>query len=128
MKKILLLLALLWPSLSDAGPSVRLTALGRMGFAPLTVAFTVRLEGTDEELWCPEVVWRYEEGRKSSRESDCEPWSEGSLAARSYTSRYTYRTPGIHEAEFQIRRNGRVIARDVIVVDVKESASGEAAQ
>lgn len=117
MKAILLAGLLLVPvALSARAKADLRTTVPALGIAPLTVAFIARVEGTEEELWCPEVRWEFEEGRSSARESDCQPYEDGDRATKVYTARYTYRSPGEYRPRFEIRKGGKLLAAAVITV------------
>jgi hypothetical protein len=118
---ILLSALLLSPIALSAGAKADLrTSMPPLGLAPLYVTFIARVDGTEEELWCPAVRWTFDDGRSSSTESDCEPYEDGDRATKIYTVKHIYRAPGDYRAKFELRKAGKLIAAASMLVQVAD--------
>jgi hypothetical protein len=104
-----------------ARPQLSLRAMPRVAFSPSGVIFTGELRGGDdlEEFHCPAVEWDWDDGSRSTRESDCDPFQAESGIERRFTARHVYRDPGQYVARLTLTRGGRAIAAATINVAVR---------
>ena len=87
----LLLAGLAWTA-DDEGPDLKLRAVPRVSMAPpggiIPILLTAEIVGPEtEEYYCPEVVWVWPNGTRSSEESDCEPFETRDHYPRRFTRR-----------------------------------------
>jgi hypothetical protein len=110
---------------SDAKPKkprLELRATPRMAFSPVNVFLTAELTGGDdvEEYYCPELEWEWDDGGKSTQESDCTPFEEGkSKIERRYTTDHEFRRAGVYNVKLTMRRAGRSLASASVRVTVR---------
>jgi hypothetical protein len=103
-------------------PRLELRATPRMAFSPVNVFLTAELSGGDdvEELYCPELEWEWDDGGKSTQESDCPPFEAGvSKIERRYSTDHEYRRAGVYNVKVTMRRTGRNIASATVRVTVR---------
>jgi hypothetical protein len=113
---ILLLAGAVWAAEAEE-PDVRLRAVPRNSLAPLggvtPILLTAEIEGPENEAYyCPEVVWVWPNGTRSSEESDCEPFEE----RREYPRRFTKRIAAHAYARdyvvcVELRKSGEAVNR-----------------
>lgn len=94
-------------------PAAELRTVSRVAFGPYA-EFLFRLV-LDQPLSCPEIAWDCGDGRKGSRESDCEP---DELGARVYERWCVYRSAGDFVAVAQVKYAGRTVATSSLTVTV----------
>jgi hypothetical protein len=103
-------------------PRLDLRATPRMAFSPVNVFLTAELTGGDdvEELYCPELEWEWDDGGKSTQESDCPPWEAGkSKIERRFTTDHEFRRAGVYNVKVTMRRAGRSLASASVRVTVR---------
>lgn len=103
-------------------PQLELRALPQIAFAPVTVMFSVDLEGGDdiEEYYCPEVEWDWDDGGKSVKGGDCPPFEPGiTRIERHFTAEHEFRTAGGRRVKVTLRRAGKPVARTEMSVTVR---------
>ena len=103
-------------------PRLDLRATPRMAFSPVNVFLTAELTGGDdvEELYCPELEWDWDDGGKSTQESDCAPWEAGKTKIeRRFTTDHEFRRAGVYNVKVTMRRAGRNIATANVRVTVR---------
>ena len=103
-------------------PRLDLRATPRMAFSPVNVFLTAELTGGDdvEELYCPELEWDWDDGGKSTQESDCAPWEPGKTKIeRRFTADHEFRRAGVYNVKVTMRRSGRSIAAANVRVTVR---------
>jgi hypothetical protein len=103
-------------------PRLDLRATPRMAFSPVNVFLTAELTGGDdvEELYCPELEWDWDDGGKSTQESDCAPWEAGKTKIeRRFTTDHEFRRAGVYNVKVTMRRSGRNIATANVRVTVR---------
>jgi hypothetical protein len=103
-------------------PRLDLRATPRMAFSPVNVFLTAELTGGDdvEELYCPELEWDWDDGGKSTQESDCSPWEAGKTKIeRRFTTDHEFRRAGVYNVKVTMRRAGRNIATANVRVTVR---------
>jgi hypothetical protein len=97
-----LAIALLAPA---SGAKVELKPLRRITQLPVgkcqaLVVFSLRVaDGGQPEYYCPKIVWEWEDGSRSSEQSDCVPFEQAAAAdhlkamtrSRTFTSSGTFR-------------------------------------
>jgi hypothetical protein len=102
-------------------PALEIRITPRFAFSPANILFTVELQGGDdsEEFHCPEIEWEWDDGGKSSGESDCDPYEPGAKIERRFTATHLYKTSGVYVARVTLRKAGRTIAAQTIKVTVR---------
>jgi hypothetical protein len=103
-------------------PKLDLRATPRMAFSPVNVFLTAELMGGDdvEELYCPELEWEWDDGGKSTQESDCPPFEAGvSKLERRFTADHEYRRAGVSNVKVTMRRANRNLATATVRVTVR---------
>jgi hypothetical protein len=103
-------------------PRLDLRATPRMAFSPVNVFVTAELMGGDdvEELHCPELEWDWDDGGKSTAESDCTPFEPGvTKIERRFTAEHTYRRAGVYNLSVTMRRSNRTLAKASARVTVR---------
>jgi hypothetical protein len=73
-------------------PDVRLRAAPRLALAPpgrsIPILLTAEIVGPEtEDYYCPELVWLWPNGTRSSSEADCDPFEERTDYPRRFTKR-----------------------------------------
>lgn len=105
-------------------PSLQLRATPGVSFAPASVLLVAELVGGDtvEDFYCPEVEWDFGDGRRSTSQSECEPFGEGSTIERRFLIRQSYTRPGEYRPTVTLRRAEGVVARAAATVLVPSSS------
>jgi hypothetical protein len=87
---------------------------------PANVLFVAELVGGDEveDLYCPGIEWDFDNGRRSSSQEDCEPFSDESRLERRFLVRQRYAAPGEYLVVLTLRRGERVVAQAAATVQV----------
>ena len=94
----------------------------RFGFSPLNVLFIAELKGGSdvEEYYCPEIEWDWDDGGKSIKESDCQPYEDGvTHIERRFSQEHAFVRAGIYAVKVSMRRSNRLIAKQTVSVTVK---------
>jgi PKD repeat protein len=102
-------------------PRLELRASPRMAFSPVNVLLTAELTGGDEheDLHCPAIHWDWDDGAKSSQESDCDPMESGGTLERRYTAHHAYRQAGTYNVKITMMRANRTVAVASTTINVK---------
>ena len=102
-------------------PRLELRATPRMAFSPVMVLATAELRGgeTAEEFYCPALEWEWDDGGKSSQESDCPPFEPGVEIDRRFTAEHAYRTPGVYNVTVRLKRSDRSIAVATTTIHIR---------
>jgi hypothetical protein len=103
-------------------PKLDLRGTPRMAFSPVNVFFTAELAGGDdvEEYYCPELEWDWDDGGKSTQESDCPPFEAGKTKIeRRFTADHEYRRAGVYNVKVTMRRADRSLAAASVRVTVR---------
>lgn len=102
-------------------PSLDLRVVPRMAFSPVTVFLTAELTGGDdvEEYYCPELEWDWDDGGKSTQESDCPPYAPGTRIERRFTAEHEFRKAGNYNVKVTLRRTKRTFAVQTVRVTVR---------
>ena len=115
---ILLLAGLMWAGEArEEDPDLLLRVAPPVSIAPpggiSRILLTAEIVGPEtEEYYCPEVVWLWPNGTRSSQESDCAPFAEREHYPRRFTRRigaYAYFRE--YMACVELRKGGEVIDR-----------------
>jgi PKD repeat protein len=111
-------------------PRLDLRASPRIAFSPVNVLLTAELTGGDdvEDLHCPAVHWDWDDGAKSSQESDCEPMESGGSLERRYTAFHAYRQAGTYTVKITMTRANRTVAVASTTIDVKPGLGDTSAE
>ncbi|HLA79548.1 MAG TPA: hypothetical protein VJU18_18380 [Vicinamibacteria bacterium] len=123
---LLLILSVSSPAFSEPEakakrPRLDLRASPRMAFSPVNVLFTAELVGGDEveEYYCPEIEWDWDDGGKSTAESDCAPFELGMKIERRFTAEHEFRRSGTYNVKATFRRAGRTLVVQTLRLTVK---------
>jgi hypothetical protein len=102
-------------------PKLALRAAPRMAASPASIYFTAELQGGDdlEEFYCPELEWEWDDGARSSHESDCEPWKPDSTIERRFTAEHVFAEQGTYNVKVTLRRAERVVASTRVTVNIR---------
>ena len=102
-------------------PRLELRATPRMAFSPVMVLATAELRGGEsaEEFYCPALEWEWDDGAKSSQESDCPPFAPGIELERRFTAEHAFRRPGTYNVTVRLKRSDRSIAVASTTVHVR---------
>lgn len=102
-------------------PTLALRMAPREGFSPVSILFTAELKGGDdvEELYCPEVEWDWDDGSRSTQESDCDPWEEGKPLLRRFTNDHLFKESGSYDVRVTLLRLGKVLTTQTVRVIVR---------
>jgi hypothetical protein len=105
---------------SPKRPVLTLRATPGSSMPPANVVLVAELVGGDdvEELYCPEIEWDFDNGRRSSSQEDCEPFSHGTRLERRFLVRQRYASPGDYLVTVTLRRADRVVAQAAATVQV----------
>lgn len=106
-------------------PHLELRAAPRFAFSPVNVMFTAELTGGGdvEDYHCPELEWDWDDGGKSTKESDCEPFEPGKTTInRRFTADHEYPKAGIYVVKATMRRANRTLASATVKVTVRPGA------
>ncbi len=106
-----------WPAAATAQrePKLSLTVKASpvMSFAPSKIRFVGELKGgrnDNEELYCPEVEWDWNDGTTSESSADCEPYERGkSQIPRRFTIEHEYKVPGEYRVVLRLKKKSRTI-------------------
>jgi hypothetical protein len=92
-----------------------------MAFSPVNVFFTAELTGGGdvEEYYCPELEWDWDDGGKSTHESDCPPYQPGTAIERRFTAEHGYGLAGVYNVKVTFRRSGRTFLSQTVRVTVR---------
>jgi hypothetical protein len=107
-------------------PVLRLRATPGVSFAPANVLLIAELVGGEavEEFYCPEIVWDFDDGRRSTSQSECEPFAADRPLERRFLVRQSYARAGQYRPTVTLRRADGVVARAAATVLVP-SADGD---
>jgi hypothetical protein len=102
-------------------PRLDLRATPRVAFSPVDVLVTAELMGGDdvEEFHCPALLWDWDDGAKSTQESDCEPLEAGGNVERRFTAHHAYRQAGTYNVKIRMARADRTVALASTTVTVR---------
>jgi hypothetical protein len=93
-------------------PRLEMRFTPRMGLSPVTVHFTVELVGGDdqEQWYCPEIEWDWDDGGRSVHEADCPPFTADTKIERRYTADHDYTRAGNFQPKVVLRHNSQTVA------------------
>ena len=126
------LTALMIAALATAGasaeksrkPRLDLRAAPRMAFSPVNVLLTAELMGgdDDDQFYCPELEWTWDDGGRSVHEADCAPMEAGGTMERRFTAEHAYMRAGTYNVKITMRKANRPIAVATATVTVHAGA------
>jgi hypothetical protein len=94
-----------------------------VAFSPARIVASAELRGgsdSDEELYCPELEWDWDDGTRSSAEQDCEPFEPGkSTISRRWSSTHTYTTAGNYRLMLRLKRGNKSVLAGNTTVQIK---------
>jgi hypothetical protein len=101
-------------------PHLDLRVMPHVGFAPIEAFLVGELKGgqDSEEFYCPALVWEWGDGTRSSQESDCSPYQDGTKLERFFTARHAYGNPGTYSIKLFLVRAGKILAMSVVPISV----------
>lgn len=107
------------------GPQLHVKASRVFAFQPASITVRGELEGGEdaEDFYCPAQLWTWGDGSESVRESDCPPWTPGTVIARRYSMEHCY-CAGDYTPSLTLSRAGRVLARQHASVSIRWAAGG----
>jgi hypothetical protein len=93
-------------------PRLDARAAPRITMSPARVLVTVELVGGEdvEDFYCPGLDWDWGDGSRSFRESDCDPFVEGTRLERRFSEWHLYRSPGAYAVRVTLRHARRTLA------------------
>ena len=102
-------------------PRLDLRATPADGLLPRQRAPHRRAQGGDdvEDLHCPAIDWDWDDGGKSSQESDCDPFEPGGTLERRFTAHHAYRQAGTYNVKITMMRANRTVAVASTTVNVQ---------
>lgn len=102
-------------------PRLELRAAPRMATSPASIFFTAELkDGADsEEFHCPALEWDWDDGARSTHESDCQPFQDGTPIERRFTAEHLFAHEGNYAVKVTLLRADRVIATSRVQVTVR---------
>jgi hypothetical protein len=111
-------------------PRLDLRATPRVAFSPVDVLVTAELTGGDEaeEFHCPAILWEWDDGAKSTQESDCEPLAAGGELERRFTAHHAYRRAGTYNVKITMQRSTRTLAVATTTVTVRPGLADMSAE
>lgn len=106
-------------------PVLTLRATPGVSFAPANVLFVAELVGGDtlEDFYCPEIVWDFDDGRRSASQTECEPFGADSALERRFLVRQSYTQAGQYRPTITLRRSDAVVARAAVTVLVPSASA-----
>lgn len=108
-------------AVSEQKPRLDLRATPRVAFSPVEVFLVGELKGgqdSNEEFYCPGLVWDWGDGSRSAHESDCSPYQDGTRLERFFSARHAYRAPGAYAARLFLIRAGRTLTMAMVPIRV----------
>lgn len=116
---VLLLAGGVW--VNEAGeaedPDLLVRAAPRVSIAPpggiTPILLTAEIVGPEsEDYYCPEVIWLWPNGTRSSQESDCEPFADRVDYPRRFTRRIgAHSHPRDYMVCVELRKGGTMVDR-----------------
>lgn len=106
---------------STKKPRLELRASPRFTFPPADVFVVAELSGGDdvEEYYCPEVEWEWDDGARSVRQSDCDPFDAQTAIERRFSGEHRYRSAGDYTIRLTMRHASRALAVGTVHVMVR---------
>ena len=103
-------------------PYLTLRASPQMGLPPLRVLLTAEIKGEETDtFYCPEIAWLWPNETVSTEGGDCTPFEQRDDFQRRWTRGVTLGVPGRWTFWVELRKSGRVIAREPVTVEVAGS-------
>jgi hypothetical protein len=105
-------------------PHLEVRVSPRFAFSPVRVLVTAELVGGDDvdDFNCPDLEWDWDDGSKSSHESDCDPLDAGNRIERRYTAEHDFHKAGNYNVKVTMRHVDRVLAIATVRVTVRAGA------
>jgi hypothetical protein len=103
-------------------PRLNLRATPRIALSPASVLVVAEIEGgadDDESLYCPEIEWDWDDGGRSTAESDCPPLEAGMKIERRFSSRHEFRRAGVYNVKVQFIRGEKRLLSATVGVTVR---------
>jgi hypothetical protein len=102
-------------------PRLEVRAIPMMGMAPVEVLVMIDLKGGDEleDFYCPEIEVLWDDGGKSSQESDCPPFEPGTQITRHFSVGHEYQRGGEFEVRVRLKRADRVVSSAHVRVSIR---------
>ena len=104
-------------------PELRLRAVPRVGFAPIEILFIGELRGgadDHEPLYCASVEWEWDDGTRSERIPDCDPYEPGtSEIRRRFSQRHRFDRGGNYEVRLSLKRRDETVSSVRTTVEIR---------
>jgi hypothetical protein len=108
-------------------PTLDLRASPQVAFSPARIVLTGELknvQGLDEQLYCPTVVWEWGDGTQSMHSSDCEPFQPGTSELKlRYIQEHRFQTPGRFRVVLKLQKGTQVVLSGSTVLTVREGGN-----
>lgn len=112
---------------APAGASAKRPSLGvrvspRMAFSPVGVIATAELKGGEdsEDFYCLAIEWDWDDGSKSLKDSDCEPYQPGTKIERRFSSQHYYSRAGEYNIRARLMASDKVVASNSFRLVVRQ--------
>jgi hypothetical protein len=103
-------------------PELRLRASPRVGFAPVEILFIGELRGGSDDhepLYCATVEWEWDDGTRSERTPDCDPFEPGTTEIRRrFSQRHVFQNGGNYEVRLSLKRRDDVVSSVRTTVEI----------
>ena len=101
-------------------PRLDLRASPRMALSPVHVVVVAELVGGDEveDFYCPLLEWDFDDGAKSTHQSDCAPYGPETELERRFSAGHDFHQPGDYNVSLTLKRSGRSVATASTSIDV----------
>ena len=104
-------------------PELRLRATPRIAFPQAEILFIAELRGgpdDHEPLYCASVEWDWDDGTRSERIPDCDPYEPGtSEIRRRFSQRHTFQSGGSYEIRFNLKKRDEVVASARTSIEIR---------
>ena len=104
-------------------PELRLRASPRVGFAPAEILFIGELRGGSDDhepLYCATQEWDWDDGTRSERTPDCEPFEPGTTEIRRrFSQRHIFQHSGRYEVRLSLKRRDDVVASVRTTIEIR---------
>ena len=109
-------------------PELRLRATPRVGLPPAEILFIAELRGgsdNHEPLYCASVEWEWDDGTRSERIPDCDPYEPGtSEIRRRFSHRHTFHGGGNYEVRLNLKKRDEIVLSARTTVQIRGSTGG----
>ena len=104
-------------------PELRLRASPRVGFAPAEILFIGELRGGSDDhepLYCATMEWEWDDGTRSERTPDCDPFEPGTTEIRRrFSQRHVFQDGGKYEVRLSLKRRDDVVSSVRTTIEIR---------